>query len=214
MIVGVVGDAKHNSLREPASPQFYLPFFNPKGGEPSFCSFEVRYSGNPAAVIAAIRAAVREVAPGVPPVEIRTMNELMGETLVTERAIRQLSSIFGLLALLLAAIGLYGVMSYNVTGRINEIGIRMSLGAHPGDIVKLVLREILILVGIGVGLGLPSMWAIKNIVAAQLFGISALDPLAICGATLVLAAVAMLAGCLPARWASRVDPLHALRYDG
>lgn len=214
IIVGVVGDAKHNSLREPASPQFYLPFFNPKGDEPSFCSFEVRYSGNPAAVTAAIRAAVREVAPGVPPVEIRTMNELMGKTLVTERAIRQLSSIFGLLALLLAAIGVYGVMSYNVTGRTNEIGIRMSLGAHPGDIVKLVLREILILVGIGVGLGLPSMWAIKNIVAAQLFGISALDPLAICGATLVLAAVAMLAGYLPARWASRVDPLHALRYDG
>lgn len=214
MIIGVVGDAKHNSLREPASPQFYLPFFNPKGDEPSFCSFEVRYSGNPTAVTAAIRAAVREVAPGVPPVEIRTMNELMGETLITERAIRQLSTIFGLLALLLAAIGLYGVTSYNVTGRTNEIGIRMSLGAQPGDIVKLVLREILILVGIGVGLGLPSMWAIKNIVATQLFGISALDPLAICGATFVLAAVAMLAGYLPARWASRVDPLHALRYDG
>lgn len=85
-----------NSLREPASPQFYLPFFNPKGDEPSFCSFEVRYSGNPAAVTAAIRAGAQEVAPGVPPVEIRTMNELMGETLVTERAIRQLSSIFGL----------------------------------------------------------------------------------------------------------------------
>jgi hypothetical protein len=156
VIVGVVADAKHNSLREPAFPQFYLPFLTPKGDEPSVCSFEVRYSGNPTAVTSAIRAAVREVAPGVPPVEILTMNELMGETLITERAISRLSSIFGLLAMALAAIGLYSVMSYNVTGRINEIGIRMSLGALPGEILKLVLREILILVGFGVGLGLPS----------------------------------------------------------
>ena len=214
VIVGVVKGAKHNSLREPASPQFYLPFFNPKGDEPSFCSFEVRYAGNPAAVTTAIRAAVREVAPAVPPVEIRKMNELIGETLVTERAISRLTSIFGMLALALAAIGLYGVMSYNVTGRTNEIGIRMSLGAQPGDILKLVLREILILIGIGVALGLPSIWAVKSIVAAQLFGISALDPLAISGATFVLAAVAVVAGYVPARWASRVEPMRALHYDG
>ena len=105
-------------------------------------------------------------------------------------------------------------MSYNVTGRTNEIGIRMSLGAQPGDILKLVLREILILIAIGVALGLPSIWAVKSIVAAQLFGISALDAPAICGATFVLAAVAVVAGYLPARWASRVDPMRALHYDG
>ena len=214
VIVGVVGDAKHNSLREPAFPQFYLPFFNPKGDEPSFCSFEVRYAGNPATVAAAIREAVREVAAAVPPVEIRTMNELMGETLVTERAISRLSGIFGLLALTLAAVGLYGVMTYNVSGRTNEIGIRMSFGAVPGDILKLVLREIFILIGIGVALGLPSIWAVKRIVATQLFGISALDPMAISGATLVLAAVAVVAGYVPARWASRVEPMRALHYDG
>ncbi len=142
------------------------------------------------------------------------MNELMGETLVTERAISRLAGIFGLLALALAAIGLYGVMSYNVSGRTNELGIRMSLGAQPGDILKLVLREVLILIGIGVALGLPSIWAVKSIVAAQLFGISALDPLAISGATLVLAAVAVVAGYVPARWASRIDPMRALHYDG
>ncbi len=214
VIVGVVGDAKHNSLSEAAFPQFYLPFFNPKGDEPSFCSFEVRYSGNAATVTSAIRAAVREVAPAVPPVEIHTMNELMGETLITENAISRLSSIFGLLALALAAIGLYGVMSYNVTGRTNEIGIRMSLGAQPADILKLVMREILILIGIGVGLGLPSIWVIKRIVGAQLFGITALDPVAISSAAFVLAAVAVVAGYLPARWASRVDPMRALHYDG
>ena len=214
VIVGVVGDAKHNSLREPTSPQFYMPFFNQKGDEPSFCSFEVRYTGNPTAVITAIRAAVREVVPAVPPVEIRTMNQLIGETLITERAISQLSDIFGLLALSLATIGLYGVMSYNVTGRTNEIGIRMSLGAQPGDILKLVLREILLLIGIGVALGLPSIWAVKSIVSAQLFGVSALDPLAIFGAALILAAAAVMAGYLPARWASRIEPMRALHYDG
>jgi predicted permease len=214
VIVGVVGDAKHNSLREPTSPQFYMPFFNLKGDEPSFCSFEVRYTGNPAAVITAIRAAVRTVAPAVPPVEVRTMNQLIGETLVTERAISQLSNVFGLLALSLAAIGLYGVMSYNVTGRTNEIGIRMSLGAQPGDILKLVLREILLLIGTGIAFGLPSIWAVKSIVAAQLFGISALDPLAISGAALTMAAAAVVAGYLPARWASRIEPMRALHYDG
>jgi ABC-type antimicrobial peptide transport system permease subunit len=214
VIVGVVAPAKHNSLREPLFAQFYLPFFNRKGDEPSFCSFEVRYTSNPAAVTAAIRAAVREVAPGVPPVEIRTMNELIGETLVTERAISRLTGIFGLLALALAAIGLYGVMSYNVTGRTNEIGIRMSLGAQPGDILTLVLREILILIAIGVALGLPSIWAVKSIVATQLFGISALDPVTISGATFLLAAVAVVAGYVPARWASRVEPMRALHYDG
>jgi predicted permease len=118
LVVGVVAE-KHNSLRESPFPQFYLPFFNAKGDEPSFCSFEVRYAGDPATVAAAIRAAVREVAPGVPLVEVRAMNELMGETLITERAISRLSSVFGLLALVLAAVGLYGVMSYNVTGRTN-----------------------------------------------------------------------------------------------
>ena len=213
-IVGVVGDAKHNSLREPLTPQFYRPFFTPKGDEPSFCSFEVRYSGNPAGVVSAIRAAVREAAPAVPPVEIRTMNELIGDTLITERAISRLTGIFGLLALSLAAIGLYGVMSYNVSGRTNEIGIRISLGALPRDILKLVLREIGLLIGAGVALGLPSIWIFKRIAASQLFGISALDPLAIFGAIFVLAAVAALAGFVPARWASRVDPMRALHYDG
>ena len=105
-------------------------------------------------------------------------------------------------------------MSYNVTGRTNEIGIRMSLGAQPGDILRLVMREILILIGAGVGLGLPSIWAIKRIVAAQLFGIAPLDPLAISSAAFTLTAVAVVAGYLPARWASRVDPMRTLHYDG
>jgi predicted permease len=212
-IVGVVADAKHNSLREPATPQFYLPFFQVNGDEPSSASFEIRYSGNPATVAAAIRAAVKEAAPSIPPVEIHTMNELMGQSLITERVITQLAAFFGLLALVLASIGLYGVMAYSVAGRTNEIGIRISLGAQPRQILRLVLRETAILIGIGVALGLPSVLIAKRVISSQLYGLTALDPAAILVATLVLAVVAILAGYFPARWASKVDPLVALRHE-
>jgi predicted permease len=213
-VVGVVADSKHNSLRELPMPQFWLPFFQPSGDERSFCSFQVRYTGDKASVAAAIRSAVKEVAPAVPPIQIRTMNELMGETLTTERAISQLSSFFGLLALLLASIGLYGVMAYRVAGRISEIGIRVALGAQPQDIFRNVLRETLVLLAIGVALGLPSLLAAKRLISSQLYGVSAVDPIAVCGATLLLTCVAILAGYIPARWASRVDPVIALHYQG
>jgi predicted permease len=214
IVVGVVGDAKHNSLREPDTGQFYLPFFNAGGDEPSFCSFQIRYSGNLADVAAGVRAAVKEAAPAVPPVEIRTMNELMGESLTTERVVSQLSSFFGLLALLLASIGLYGVISYNVASRTNEIGIRLAIGAQPRDILRIVLRETMILIAAGVALGLPSVVAARSIISSQLYGVTAFDPVAISVATLVLAVVALAAGYVPARWASRVDPMTALHYEG
>jgi predicted permease len=213
VVIGVVADSKHNSLREPASAEFWLPFFNAEGDEPSFCSFQVRYTGNKAAVISGIRAAVRAVAPAVPAVEVRTMNELMGESLTTQRLISQLSSFFGALALALASIGLYGVMAHNVASKTNEIGIRVALGALPRDILSIVLRETVLLVTIGVALGLPSIWTFKRWISSQLFGLTPLDPLAIAVAVLVLTVVTMVAGFIPARWASRVDPVVALRYE-
>ncbi len=213
-VVGVAADSKHNSLREPAMPEFWLPFFNAKGDEPSFCSFHVRYSGDPAPVVAAIRAAAKEVAPAVPVPEIRQMNELMGASLTAERAISRLSGGFGLLALLLASIGLFGVMAYNVAARTNEIGIRMAVGAQPGDILRIVLRETLFLMTVGMAFGLPSILAAKLWIASQLFELTALDPIAIGGAALLLAVVTAVAGYLPARWASCVDPMVALHYDG
>jgi predicted permease len=213
-IVGVVADSKHNSLREEPMPQFWLPFFRPSGDEPSFCSFQIRYTGDKGSVVSAIRSVVKQVAPAVPPVQIRTMNELMGETLITDRAISQLSSFFGLLALVLASIGLYGVMAYRVAGRINEIGIRIALGAQPPDILRNVLRETLVLIAIGVALGLPSILAAKRLISSQLYGVTAVDPIAVCGAIVLLACVAIVAGYIPARWASRVDPVIALHYQG
>jgi predicted permease len=212
-IVGVVADAKHNSLREDATPEFWLPFFRPSGDEPSFCSFQVRYSGDNANLASAIRVAVKEVAPAIPPVQIRTMNELMGETLITEHAVSHLSGFFGLLALLLASIGLYGVMAYSVAGRTDEIGIRVALGAEPRDILRIVLRETAILIAIGVVLGLPFILAAKRLISSQLYGVTALDPISISGATLLLTGVAVVAGYIPARWASRVNPVVALRYE-
>ena len=213
VVVGVVADSKHNSLREPATAQFWLPFFSAAGEEPSFCSFQVRYTGNEAAISAAVRAAVKEAAPAVPPIQIRSMNELMGESLTTERLISQLSSFFGLLALVLASIGLYGVMAHNVASKTNEIGIRVALGAQPSDILRIVLRETVIIVAIGVALGLPSILAAKRWISGQLFGLTPLDPLAVGVAALILAAVTVAAGYIPARWASRVDPMVALRYE-
>jgi predicted permease len=213
VVIGVVADSKHNSLREPTSGEFWLPFFNAAGDEPSFCSFQIRYTGNKAAIVAGIRAGVKAVAPAVPPIEVRTMNELMGESLTTQRLISQLSSFFGALALTLASIGLYGVMAYNVASKTNEIGIRVALGALPRDILTIVLRETVVLVAIGVALGLPSILACKRWIASQLFGLNPLDPLAIAVAVLVLTAVTMVAGFIPARWASRVDPVVALHYE-
>jgi len=142
------------------------------------------------------------------------MNELMGQSLTTERAISQLSAFFGVLALALASIGLYGVMAYNAARRTNEIGIRVALGAQPRDILRIVLRETLILIGFGVALGLPSILAAKRWISSQLFGLTALDPVAIGVSALILATVTIVAGYVPARWASRVDPMVALPYDG
>ena len=190
-----------------------MPFFNAKADEPSFCSFQVRYNGDEAAVASAIRTAVREVAPAVPPVRIHTMSELMGESLTTERLISQLSGFFGLLALVLALIGLYGVMAQNVASKTNEIGVRVALGARPRDILRMVLRETIILTAIGVALGLPSILAANRWIASQLYGLTPLDPVTIGVAVLVLAAVTAVAGYIPARWASRLDPTVALRYE-
>jgi ABC-type antimicrobial peptide transport system permease subunit len=194
--------------------EFWLPFFHgDPADERSFCSFQVRYEGDKGAIIPAIRAAVKQAAPDVPPVDIRPMNDLMGETLIAEKLISQLATFFGLLALTLASIGLYGVMAFNVAARTNEIGIRAALGAQPRDILRGVMRETLFLIATGVALGLPSILAAKLWLSSQLFGLTALDPAAIGAATGVLGIATLLAGYILARWASRVDPVVALHYE-
>ena len=144
---------------------------------------------------------------------MKTLEKQLENSLVTERLVASLSGAFGLLATLLAAIGLYGVMAFTVGRRTREIGIRMALGAGGGDVVWLVMREVLLLAGAGIAIGLPAAWGLTRLVQTQLYGITPNDPLTIAWATLGITFVALMAGYLPARRATRVDPMHALRWE-
>ena len=212
VVVGVAADAKYNSLREQTPRRFYVPFFHPIG-EATFARFEVRVSGNPASVADAVRAAVKQAAPNLPPLGIHTMNELVSESLTSDRMVTKLTGFFGALAVLLACIGIYGIMAYAVAGRTSEIGVRMALGADRGNVVWMVLRESLALVAIGVAIGLPIVIAVSKLIKSLLFGLTPADPWALALASLLMIAIAALAGYIPARRASRTDPMTALRYE-
>ena len=211
-VVGVVADAKYNSLREKARPRVYAPLFNPLWDQTA-AVYEVRTFADPASVSAALRQAVQETSASLPAVEISTMSGLVDESLQTDRFIERLSAAFGVLALVLASIGLYGIMAYTVARRTRDIGIRLALGAEPGNILRQVLRETLTLVLLGFVIGVPIAIGGTHFVRSMLFGLGIADPIAISFAALTLACVAVLAGFLPARRASRVDPMIALRYE-
>ena len=214
VVVGVVADAKYNSLDEKTPRRFYLPVFQPlEDTETRFARFEVRAAGNPSAIAGSVRQVVKQTAATLPPIEIHTMDELVSQSLTSSRMITKLSGLFGALAALLACIGIYGIMAYAVAGRTNEIGIRMALGAQGGDVMWLVLRGSLLLVVIGVAAGLPLVIGAAKLISSQLFGLTAADPVTLVAATALMISVAMLAGYIPARRASRIDPLVALRYE-
>jgi len=210
-IIGVVKDAKYMGVREDLPRTVYFAFMEDDfaGGAVMY----VRTSSRPDAAFGAIREAMRQLDPNIPLVRPRTMESQIDQSLLNERLIAILSTAFGALATLLAVVGLYGVMAYTVARRTREIGVRMALGAVQGDVVWLVMREVLLLVGTGVAFGLVAAWGLNRLVSSQLYGIAATDPLTIAGAAAVLAAVAMLAGYLPARRATRVNPVLALRYE-
>ena len=212
VIVGVVSDAKYNSLREKMRPRIYAPLFNPMW-EMSAAVYEVRTFANPASVSVSLRQAVQATASSLPPIKIRTMSGLVDDSLQTDRFIEQLSEGFGLLAMLLASIGLYGIMAYTVARRTRDIGIRLALGAAPGNVLRQVLRETLLLVLIGIVIGVPLALGGTHLVRSMIFGLGFADPVAIVAAAALLAVVATLAGFLPAWRASRVDPMVALRYE-
>jgi predicted permease len=211
-IVGVVADAKYNSLREKTPTRIYAPYFHPMW-EHSYADFEIRTQADPASVSASLRKIVQETNSAIQPIEIKTMPGLVDDSLHTDRFIAQLAGMFGFLAMLLASIGLYGIMTYTVARRTRDIGIRMALGAQRAGVLWLVLRETLLLVLIGVAVGLPVAFAATHLLKSMLFGLGLVDPVAIVVSTIALAAVAALAGFLPARRAMRVDPMIALRYE-
>lgn len=209
-IIGVTRDAKYTDMRSQTEPTVYLPYLQ---SIPRQATFIVRTSGDASAMTASIREAVHEVDTNLPLFGIKTQSQQADESLVQERLFATLSSFFGVLALLLACIGLYGVMSYGVARRTNEIGIRMALGATATRVTRMVMRETMLVVGIGVAIGLGAAVATTRLVAAMLFGLAPTDPLTVSLAVLLMLGVAALAGYIPARRAARVDPMIALRYE-
>jgi len=210
-IVGVVKDSKYETLREQIPRTAYLDCFQITEVEGT--SFQVRTSIEPAAVISQVRNEMRAIDPTLPIGKFTTLDEHLENTLGHERLMATLSSLFAGLAVLLACIGLYGVMAYSVARRTNEIGIRMALGAGRMQIVGTILRESALLVVAGIALGLPIALVAARLISGQLYGLRPADPLTIAGAIFLLAAVAALAGYIPARRATKVDPLVALRCE-
>ncbi len=211
-IVGVAADAKEHRVDEPARPRFYPNLFHPIGTIEAV-TFVLTGAGDPNGLVSAVRPAIAQVDRGLPILSIRTVNEQIGRRLVTQRLIAGLSAFFGGLALTMAAIGLYGVMSYAMSRRASEIGIRMALGASEAGVLWLVLRETLRLVALGVGIGLPCALAAGRLIANQLFGLTPADPATIAIAIAIIFGATLLAGYLPARRAARVDPMVALRCE-
>jgi predicted permease len=210
-IVGVVGDTKYESMRDEIPYELYIP--NNQKEFADLGTVYVRAQGDPAHLFNTLRAAAREVDASVPMYDIRTLDDQMQISLLTERLLAALSSVFGCLATLLAALGLYGVMAFMVARRTREIGIRMALGAGQGTVVWMVLRETLTLAGIGVVVGLASAFAATRVIQAQLFGVAPTDLLTMAAAAGGIAAVTALAGYIPARRATGIDPTSALRWE-
>jgi ABC-type antimicrobial peptide transport system permease subunit len=175
--------------------------------------FYVRTAGDPARSMEMVRQAVREADFNLPAVKIKTVEMRIRESLYTERLIAILSSAFGILATLLAAIGLYGVIAYSVARRTGEIGVRMALGAVPADVLRLILFGAVRLAAAGIVVGLAAALAGGRLVESQLFGIKAADPVVCAGATVLLGLVALIAAAVPAWRAARIDPVVALKYE-
>jgi predicted permease len=209
-IVGVLRDAKYNSVREEAPPTMYVAY---RQARMSNATIEVRTAMAPAGAMTAIREAVRQLDPNLPLTDVSTQIEQVERRFQQEKLFAQACTLFGGLALLLASIGLFGLMSYSVSRRTNEIGIRMALGAQRSDVLGLVMRESMLLVAIGVVIGVGLAIAASRLLTTLLFGLAARDPLTMIGAVAVMATVSALAGYLPARRASRVDPMVALHYE-
>ena len=210
-IVGVVRDAKHNSLREPITRTVFLPYL--QSPEPRAMTFYVRTWQQPESAESTIRGAMQALDSNLVLDTFRTMDEQIDNSLTAERVIALLATGFGVLAALMAAVGLYGVLAYSTAQRTSEIGIRMALGATRTSVVRMVLFEVLWLAGISIVVALPVSLLLMSAVRSQLFGVSSSDPLTLCLTTLLVTVVALASAMLPARRAARVEPMNALRYE-
>jgi predicted permease len=211
-IIGVVTDSREHRPNEEKRPRFYSTLSHPIGAVEEV-TFLLRSSGDPANVASAVRQSIRQIDPSIPILSLRTVNEQIDRRLITERLVAQLATFFGVVALLMAAIGLYGVVSYSISRRTSEIGIRMALGASGTRVIWMVLGETLRMVAIGVAVGLPCAIAISRLISSRLYGLTAADPMSFVTAMLIVLTAAFLAGYVPARRAARIDPMVSLRCD-
>ena len=209
-VVGVVGNAKHYALGDPPAAQVYIPYAQSPG---IFATIVARTAGDPLALAPAVRAAIWSVDRDQPVWKIRTLDGMIRASLGQQRFTMGLVAGFAAVALLLVGIGIYGVMSYAVAQRTQEVGVRLALGAQRGEVLRLVVRQGLALTGVALAVGLAGALAAARVLASQLHGVSTADPLTFAVVPVVLGAVALVATYLPARRASRLDPMVALRYE-
>jgi predicted permease len=207
-IVGMVADALYEGPREGVRRQVFIPNWGNNSA-----AFYLRTTSASAGAYSMVRNEVRKLDAGMPVYEMKTVEAQLDETLLTDRLIALLSAGFGLLATLLASVGLYGVMAFVVARRRKELGIRLALGAQPAGVIWLVMKEVLLLVSIGLAIGIPSAMALGQYVSSQLYGIQVHDPWTAGGTTLLLTAVSAAAGLIPAYRAGRINPILALRYE-
>jgi predicted permease len=210
-IVGVIGDAKYGGLRDRPAPMFYKPLFQSFQDRPYYV--HVRIAGNPPAVIADMRREIQFMDPDISVYGVRTINEVINGLLQPDRMFAVLASAFGLLALVLTSIGVYGVVAYQITRRTGEVGIRLALGAQRRDVLWMFMRETLVMLATGAAIGVPAAVSVAHVLRSLLFGLEPFDPMTIVWATVTLVGAGALAGFLPARRAMKVEPMVALRYE-
>lgn len=209
-IVGVVGDTKYADLRDDVKPIAYLPI---EGNEGHGAYFEVRTNSNPTTLIPAVRHILGDIDNNVPILNIATQSEMTNRLIFNERLVALLSTLFGSLALVLVCIGLYGLLSYEVSRRTREIGIRAALGADRGDVIRLVVGQGIALALIGTGIGIAAAIGTTRYLQSMLYDVRPNDPMTLAASGLLLIIVGLLACYLPARRATKVDPMVALRYE-
>ena len=211
-IVGVSKDARYGDLKEDVPPVVYIPY--KQGVWPvKGMTYALRTAGDPLVYVNTIREIVHQADARVPVANVRTQAAEIDQTINQEITFAKLCTAFAILALVIACVGLYGTMSYNVARRTGEIGIRMALGAQRGGVVWMVLREVLVLAAVGLAISVPTALGASKLVESFLFGMKPNDPLALTLAVAILLSAALLAGYVPARKASRIDPMIALRHE-
>jgi ABC-type antimicrobial peptide transport system permease subunit len=210
-IVGVVGDTKHTGIRDPVVRTVYRALYQAE--QPNFITFFVRAWQTPESTESSIRVAMQQLDSKLALGRIRTMDELIEDSLSSERIVALLSVSFGVLAVLLAAIGLYGVLAYSTAQRTREIGIRMALGAQRGTVLRFIFTDVFWLAGISVALTVPLSLLLSRAVRSQLYGVSAFDPTSLALGIALVVAVVLLAAWLPAKRAASIEPMKALRTE-